>query len=382
MIRTRDLRSAMLFLGPNALGFLVFLAGPLVVSFLMAFTNWDLRQTVEFQFVGLRNFRDLWNDQRFWVYLINTLYLMLGIPFGIAGSLVLALLLNKPVQENTLLGRSVHGGLVLLMALLVGGGLWGMNTEVSRIAAGLLLLAAIFYALAVFAGVVVYRTMYYLPSFTSGVALFILWKSLYHPQTGPINGLLWWMLEGPFGGFNAMLAWVGVAPLAPPEWLQSLHNLLAMSPERPGFDASYFGLGAREAILFMGVVTSVGGSNMLLYLAGLSNVPQELYEAADVDGASRWQRFWNVTWPQLMPTTFFIVVMSCIGGLQGGFDVAKVMTNGGPSGTTTTLAFYIYERAFNEFRFGYASAVAWVLFLLVFVVTVVNWKFGNRQMNE
>ena len=132
----------------------------------------------------------------------------------------------------------------------------------------------------------------------------------------------------------------------------------------------------------MGVVTSVGGGNMLLYLAGLSNIPPELYEAADIDGASGWQRFWSVTWPQLAPTTFFIVVMSCIGGLQGGFDVARVMTNGGPSGTTTTLSFFIYDKAFNEFRFGYASAIAWVLFMIVFAVTAVNWKFGNRQLND
>lgn len=382
MIRKGETRGALLFLSPNLLGFLVFLAGPLVVSLLMAFTNWDLRKNVELNFVGVQNFTDLLSSNKFWLYLLNTLYLMLGIPFGIAGSLILALMLNRPLQEKSISGRFVHGGLVLFMGLIIGGYFYGLGSEMGRIVAGLILLAALFYCLAVFAGIVVYRTMFYLPSFTSGVALFILWKALYNPQTGPINGMLWWILDGPFGGLNHMLAMVGAGPLSPPEWLQSLRNLLSLDPEHPGIHAGNFGLGAREAIMFMGVVTGVGGGNMLLYLAGLSNVPQELYEAADIDGANGWQRFWHVTWPQLAPTTFFITIMSFIGGLQGGFDVAKVMTDGGPSGTTTTLSFYIYDKAFNEFRFGYASAVAWVLFVLVFAVTLVNWKFGNRQLND
>ena len=382
--RRGELCSALLFTSPNVIGFLVFLAGPLVISFLMAFTNWDLRRNVSLQFVGLRNFADLLGDERFWLYLVNTLYLMLGIPFGIAGSLALALMLNKPLTEGTIAGRFVHGGLVLLCGLVIGGGVLSIGAEGSatRVAAGLVLVGAIVYCLAVFTGIVTYRTIYYLPSFTSGVALFILWRALYNPQTGPINAAIDWLLNGSWGGLNAMLAWVNVGPLAPPQWLQSVNNLLALDAEHVGFRAGNFGIGAREAILLMGVITSVGGGNMLLYLAGLSNIPPELYEAADIDGAGAWQRFWAVTWPQLAPTTFFITVMSCIGGLQGGFDTAKVMTNGGPIGTTTTLSFHIYDKAFNEFRLGYASAIAWVLFALVFAVTAVNWKFGNRQLND
>jgi len=121
---------------------------------------------------------------------------------------------------------------------------------------------------------------------------------------------------------------------------------------------------------------------MLLYLAGLSGVPQELYEAADIDGASSWQRFWHITWPQLANVTFFIMVMAVIGGLQGGFEMARTMTQGGPAGSTTTLAYYIYTQGFATGRLGYASAVSWLLFLLVFTVTIFNWKFGNRYTNE
>jgi multiple sugar transport system permease protein len=100
-----------------------------------------------------------------------------------------------------------------------------------------------------------------------------------------------------------------------------------------------------------------------------------------MDGAGRWQTFWHVTWRELAPTTFFIVVMSFIGGLQGGFEQARVMTAGGPAGTTTTLVYYIYTKAFLEFQIGYASSVAWILFLIIFTITMVNWKFGSKELN-
>lgn len=147
------------------------------------------------------------------------------------------------------------------------------------------------------------------------------------------------------------------------------------------FNNEGFGLGAREAIMFMGIWTGIGGNNMLLYLAGISNIPLELYEAADIDGAGKWAKFRHVTWPQLAPTTFFIVVMSTIGGLQGGFEQARVMTQGGPAGITTTLSYYIYTVAFEQLKLGYASAVAWVLFVIIFALTLLNWKYGNRHVN-
>ena len=121
---------------------------------------------------------------------------------------------------------------------------------------------------------------------------------------------------------------------------------------------------------------------MLLYIAGLANIPGELYEAADMDGASRWQAFRHITWPQLAPTTFFIAIMTTIAGIQGGFEQARVMTQGGPAGTTKTLSYYIYEKFYEELELGYASAVAWVLFVIIFALTLVNWKFGNRYVND
>src|SRR5262249_50575708 len=126
---------------------------------------------------------------------------------------------------------------------------------------------------------------------------------------------------------------------------------------------------------------SAGGPNMLLYLAGLSAIPPELYEAASIDGAGAWQKFKTITWPLLSPTTFFIMIMGIIGGLQGGFETAYVMTDGGPELSTTTMGYHIFQTAFIEFRMGAAAAAAWFLFMLVLGVTLVSWKYGNRAVH-
>jgi multiple sugar transport system permease protein len=313
----RTIPIALCFLLPNFLGFAVFMLGPVLFSLGAAFTNWNLARTVPFQWVGLGNFAEMFGKQEFWLSFINTGYLMLGMPIAIGGSLFFAVLLSQKIR-----------------------------------------------------GLVVYRTLFYLPSFTAGVALFILWKALYNPDFGPINVVLRYVLDV-----------LHLQTTELPLWLASTKNILGVAADEVELVTSQFGLGARDAIIIMGVWTAVGGANMLLYLAGITNIPQELYEAAEIDGAGQWARFRHVTWPQLAPTTFFIVIMSFIGGLQGGFEQARVMTNGGPAGTTTTLAFYIYNKAFGEFQIGYASAVAWVLFTIIFSITLLNWRFGSRYVN-
>jgi len=314
----RHLGPALLFIAPNFLGFAVFTAGPVLWSLVVAFSNWSILKTEPFAWTGVANFIELLGDSSFWLTLVNTGYLMLGIPFSIAGSLGLAILLHGKLR-----------------------------------------------------GVVFFRTLYYLPCFTAGVALMILWKALLNPEFGPVNH----MLEG-------AAATLGADGWRAPTWLQSTANLLGLEVEHVGLSLRQWGVGARDAIITMGLWTAIGGNNMLLYIAALSNVPEELYEAADIDGASGWQKFRNVTWPQLAPTTFFISIMSLIGGLQGGFETARVMTEGGPAGTTKTLAYYIYEKAFTEFRIGYASAVSWVLFTLIFAITLMQWRWGAKNNEE
>ncbi|MCF7759857.1 MAG: sugar ABC transporter permease, partial [Cephaloticoccus sp.] len=139
---------------------------------------------------------------------------------------------------------------------------------------------------------------------------------------------------------------------------------------------------AKPAIMIMMLWAAIGSNNMILYLAGLSNISPELYEAADMDGASSTQRFWHITWPQLAPVTFFISIMSVIHGLQGGFEMARTMTKGGPAGSTTTLSYYIFVEGFENGRMGYASAVAWTLFILVFTLSIFNFRYGNRHVND
>lgn len=311
---------------PNLAGFLVFTAGPVLYSLAVSFTNWNLQHTVPMRWIGPANYIKMFQEQEFWVCFANTIYLMLGMPVAIAGSLALALALHRRAW---------------------GGMFW--------------------------------RSLYYLPSITCGVALMILWKILFNPEMGPLNAILNWLLD--HFGINALLSGMGHGPVSPPNWLQSTYNLLGLDIEQLALTTRQWGLGARDAIIIMGIWVAIGGNNMILYLAALSNISPDLYEAAAIDGAGGWKLFRHVTWPQLAPTTFFIVVMSFIGGLQGGFEQARVMTAGGPSGTTTTLTYYIYQKAFEEFQMGYASAVSWILFLMIFGVTLMNWKFGSKELN-
>jgi multiple sugar transport system permease protein len=295
----KDFMAAMGFLLPNFAGFLLFTAVPVLFSLAMSFTNWDIRPRIPLRWVGLENFTELFHDPKFWKFLYNTVYLMAGIPVAIAGSLILALILSQKLR-----------------------------------------------------GIVAYRTMFYIPTITSGVALYVMWKAIYNPEFGLLNTVL-----------HAALTHLGFH--IPFDHLPKWH-----------LDPTW----SKPALMLMGIWTAVGGGNMLLYLAGLSNIPVELYEAALIDGAGSWARFRSVTWPQLAPTTFFVVVMSAIGGLQGGFEQARVMTEGGPAESTTTLGYYIYIKAFQEFEFGYASTIAWTLFLIIMAITMLNWRYGSRYV--
>jgi multiple sugar transport system permease protein len=304
------------------------------------------------ELIGLAQpwFFQMWEaiDPLFWSYLYNTLYLMIGIPLSIAGSLLLALALNRPMFSMEWRRRMM---LALVLGLIAVAG--GVITwfRVGPDAAVLWITFWLIAASGPLMGVVAFRTMFYLPTFTAGVAIMLLWKQMFNPEFGPLNESI-----------RLFLATFGIG-FEGPRWLTS-----------PDW--------AKPALILMGLWMAVGGANMLLYLAGLANIPEDLYEAARIDGAGRLQIFRAVTWPQLAPTTFFIVIMSTIAGLQGGFEQARVMTNGGPAGSTKTLAFYVYEKAFIELELGYASAIAWVLFVIVFALTALNWRFGNQYVND
>lgn len=199
-------------------------------------------------------------------------------------------------------------------------------------------------------GIIFFRTVYFLPTLCAGVAIYMLWRLIYNPEFGVLNT------------FIAKLGEFIHIPLKGPYWLT---------------DEKW----AKPALIIMSVWQSVGGYNMILYLAALQGVPRDLYDAAEVDGANAWQKFWAVTWPQISPATFFIAIMSIIGGFQAGFDPAYIMTGGGPNGSTTTIIYYIYNNAFEWHKMGYAAAIAWVLFVIVFIFTVLQWRFFGKQVH-
>lgn len=365
--KRRNAWKAVAFIAPNLAIFGIFTLGPVVFSLALAFFQWDPFTGAEF--VGFDNFNEILGDGTFWYYLLNTFVFMLGLPAAIAGSLFLAIVMSQKMR-----------------------------------------------------GVLTYRSIYYLPSITNGVALFLLWKVMYNREAGLVNAVAlpvvnffrwvfgyaeldvksmpsWlhdsWTFSGPIAAILLGLIllwtwWIMRERLAAAAWYTigaiELAFVIALGIWGDRWYADIFGDDqfylAKPALMFMGFWAAIGSNNMLLYIAALTNVPQELYEAADIDGASRLQRFWNVTWPQLAPTTFFILVMSTIGGLQGGFEMARVMTQGGPAGATTTISYFIYTEGFETGRLGFACAVAWALFLLVFTATAFNWKFGNKYVND
>jgi len=180
----------------------------------------------------------------------------------------------------------------------------------------------------------VFRVIYYLPALVTGVAVAILWSWVLNPDMGLLNGFL-----------RAL----GVPRAVLPRWFVSeqwaLPSLILMS------------------------LWGAGG-NMLLYLAGLQSIPTHLYEAARIDGANPWQQFWNVTLPMLSPTIFFNLVLNFIGSYQV-FTQAYILTNGGPNNATLTMVLYLFRKSFQQFEFGYASAIAWVLFVIIMVFTLM-----------
>ncbi|MCE5198554.1 MAG: sugar ABC transporter permease [Armatimonadota bacterium] len=377
--KAREALAAYGFLMPNFIGFVVFTSIPVVISLLMAFTEWNIFKSPVW--VGLTNFKSLLgfhreaghlvaNDPFFWQYLYNTIYLMVGIPLGMASCLIVALMMNQKIK-----------------------------------------------------GVVVFRTIYFLPSVSAGVALLILWKYLFNPEVGLLNQVIrdagekifsTPLLSIPFTIVCALVVGatiVGViaAVFAFLQWIceklnllwpENLYRVLMIIVGAAIFvligvygRSLFFGINsfmstppdwlgtvkwAKPSLIIMGLWGGLGGMNMILYLAALQGVPPSMYEAAEIDGAGGWKKFWAVTWPMISPTTFYILIMSIIGGFQSGFMTARIMTGGGPAGSTTTIEYYLYTNAFEKFNMGYASAISWFLFIVVFILTLVTWKVGGK----
>ena len=189
-----------------------------------------------------------------------------------------------------------------------------------------------------------FRTIYYLPAILSGVGVYLLWMQLLEPGTGMVN---------------TVLSWVGISG---PNWL---------------YDPNW----TKPSLILM-KLWSVGGS-MLLYLASMQGVSKSLYEAAEMDGASRWKQFIHITIPMITPVIFFDIVTSLIGGFQI-FQEAYVMSGNGDGGPVNSMLFYnlyMWKKAFETFDMGYAMAMSWILFIIVFIITIFNLKMAPRWVH-
>jgi multiple sugar transport system permease protein len=184
----------------------------------------------------------------------------------------------------------------------------------------------------------VYRAIFFLPAVSSGVATAILWRWMFNPEFGLIN----------FG--------IRAAGLMPPPWLSSTEWAL-------------------PAVILMSLWGV--GSTMLIYLAGLQSIPEQLYESAAIDGANLLTKFRYITLPMMSSTIFFTFIIGVIGSFQV-FTQIYVLTNGGPDNATLFYVLYMYQRSFQAFKMGYASALAWVLFLLILVITLIQFKLAGR----
>ena len=197
-----------------------------------------------------------------------------------------------------------------------------------------------------FRGRAFFRTAYFLPSITPTVATVILWIWIFNPQVGLMNHLL---------------SFIGISP--GPGWLGSIRW-------------------SKPALIIMSLWASAGGANMLIFLAGLQGVPRELHESADIDGANSWQRFWGITLPLLSPSMFFVLILGIIGALQM-FTLAYVASTGynvpagGPATSTLFYMVNLYNNAFDYWEMGYGSALAWVFFLAVLLLTYTQLRLAR-----
>lgn len=356
---------AVLFILPNFLGFLLFTSLPVLASMVISFTSWDVFTPPKF--IGLRNYVELLSFHPIDINAIPTgsqkaglavfLFLCCSVPVWLGGMIYYYL---KGQKQRSLIGLALLAitSLILVPVTATTLRFWTpndprfwqycYNTLFLMTAIPISMFSSLLLAIVMnqkLKGIYFYRLLYYLPTICSGVGIYILWMWIYNPDYGLINSCL-----------------RGMFHIEGPRWLQDI-------------------FWAKPALMLMGFWSAVGGFNCVLYLAALQTIPQELYEASEIDGANWWQKFWNIIWPLVSPTTFFIFIMSVIGGFQAGFDMAYIMTGGGPAGATTTISFYIYDQAFRNFEMGYASAISWVLFVLVFGVTVLNYRIGGKVVH-
>ena len=283
-LRRQEVLVAYLFILPWIIGFLVFTAGPILVSFALSFTKYKIITPATV--VGLDNYTAMIRDRNFWQSLrVTTIYTFGSVPLNVVVGYLLALMLNQKIK-----------------------------------------------------GLSFWRTTFFMPSIVPILAVSYLFAWIFNPNIGLVNGLLRQV------GFQG------------PEWFSS-----------------------REWVIPTFIIMSLWGvgGGMVLYLAALQGVPTVLYDAAKADGANAWRRFYHVTLPMTSPVIFFNFLMGLIGSFQV-FASAFFITSGGPANASLFYVLYLFRNGWEYFRMGYASALAWVLFLIIMAATLVTFKLSGR----
>ncbi len=326
-----------LMLSPNVIGFVLFFAGPLLLSFYLSFTNDTVGNVPEI--IGLRNYGEILSLQVGSVEVDANPRTALDRDYGVLGDIVIGQTRYVLGARDPLFWQSIRNTIVFCLMLIP-----------------LSVIPAIFLSLILnskLPGMKFYRAIYFLPSVAAVVGTALIWRWLYDPTIGYFNFIITQIV----GFLNSTF---GVSLTDP--------RILWLTDQ---------GVVLFSLVLLAG--WQVVGFNTVLFLAGLQSIPQQLYEAAYVDGANRWQQFRNVTLPMLSPTTFFVIITTVITGLQV-FNEPYALIAARPMPTAaTTAVYYLYNRGFFRFEFGYASSVAWVLFALIFVVTLVQFRISRSN---
>ncbi len=271
----------LVFIAPALIGTFVFIIIPVICSFGLSFTKWDLLNPIEF--VGLDNYAGIFTEPLFYKILLNTIVFAISTSiFGVIIPLILAAILNTKIRGSEF-----------------------------------------------------YKTAYFLPFITPMIVIGVIWEWIFDPNIGLLNKFLHLHIN----------------------WLYDPHF-------------------AMPALILVSVWKLIG-YNMVIFLSALSGISQSMFEAAKIDGANEFQTFKNVTIPLLSPTIFFVVIITAISSFQI-FDLIYLMTEGGPLDSTNVLVYAIYKNAFEYFNIGKASAIAYVLFVIILVLTLAQWKLRKK----
>lgn len=270
-----------LFILPALLGTLIFIVIPVICSFGLSFTKWDLLNPI--RFVGLDNYKEIFSDALFFKIFWNTVVFAISTSvLGVIIPLILACILNSKIRGSEF-----------------------------------------------------YKTAYFLPFITPMIVIGVVWEWIFDPNIGLLNHILHLHIN----------------------WLYDTHF-------------------AMPALIIVSVWKLIG-YNMVIFLSSLSGISQSMFEAAKIDGATPFQTFKNVTIPLLSPSIFFVVIITAISSFQV-FDLIYLMTQGGPLDSTNVLVYAIYKNAFEYFNVGKASAIAYVLFFIILVLTLVQWSLRKK----